>query len=127
MARKSRRGVDDVVYEGDEPHLRGSDCPSCSEVSFPFRDRCTACGSETESLLFDRTTELETYSTVHVGPPQFETPYSVGYVRLRPGPVRAFTPLDGDPDAFEIGMTVAVDTMEIGGRETWGCVPEGER
>lgn len=114
-----------VTDEEGEPRLRGRECVSCGEVTLPV-ERCPNCGGDLREIAFDRRAELETQTVVHVAPPKFDTPYAIGYVYLRPGNVRAFTPLVGDPDAFAPGMEVELTAATMGGESTWAFAPAGD-
>jgi uncharacterized OB-fold protein len=71
-------------------------CAACGLTSYPDRGRCPECWSEegaTEALPTEG--EIHTFTTVYVGPPGTDLPYTVGYVDL--GPVRVFARLLGEP------------------------------
>ncbi|MDH5363107.1 MAG: Zn-ribbon domain-containing OB-fold protein [Aigarchaeota archaeon] len=64
-------------------------CNTCDAVFLPPRRRCVKCGSrDVEWTQLKGTGELQTYTVIHVAPPQFQplAPYAVGIVRLDEGP-----------------------------------------
>ncbi|GAB7011175.1 hypothetical protein JCM31271_31180 [Halorubrum trueperi] len=117
--------VDGVV------RLLGTQCQRCEEVTFPPRLQCPNCGSnDLDEMIFNRTGELETYSVVRVPQEGFEAPYTVGFVRLDPGDVRVFGPINSNPDDLEIGRSVAVTMITPAEgpvpEEMWGFTTDME-
>lgn len=117
--------VDGVV------HLAGTQCRRCEEVTFPPRARCPGCDSnDLDEMTFNRTGELETYSVVRVPQEGFEAPYTVGFVRLAPGDIRVFGPINANPDNLEIGRSLAVTMITPAEgpvpEEMWGFTADME-
>lgn len=102
-----------AVAEQAQPQaLLGWRCAGCGVTSFPDRGRCPQCWSEEgtrEALPTEG--QVHTFTTVHVGPPGSELPYTVGYVDL--GPVRVFARLLGEPD---VGSRARLERIEPRGR-----------
>jgi uncharacterized OB-fold protein len=71
-------------------------CAACGRTSYPPRRRCPSCWS-VEGLLAALPTvgKVHSYTTVHVGRPGTEVPYTVAYVDT--GGVRLFARLEGEP------------------------------
>lgn len=102
----------------------GERCLSCEEISFPANGYCPSCGGDTENINFNDI-KIETYSIIHVAPKGFETPYAAGFVRLFPGDIRTFAPIEVESfDQLEIGMDMKFDAFTPKGRQqTWGVTP----
>jgi uncharacterized OB-fold protein len=91
-------------FKDGRPYLIGSQCKKCGYVAFPKRTVCPACvtnGSMVDIELSPRG-KVDTFSTLHVAPPGFPVPYTVGYVSLPEGP-RIFSILSGSGEAIDIG------------------------
>jgi uncharacterized OB-fold protein len=99
------------------PRLRGSECGDCGMKVFPVTDVCAGClSSNVHALLLSSEGRLYSYTTVHVAPPGWRTPYVVGYVDLPEG-VRLFGKVKtGQPDALAIDMPVGVKVVPAGER-----------
>jgi uncharacterized OB-fold protein len=107
-------GPDVFTWGADEPHLLGSQCPSCRTVVFPVQHGCPRCGEpgmertelSTRGTLWTWTTQDFLPKSPYAGP---ETEadfagYLVGYVELPEG-VRVVTRLvEVDRADVEIGM-----------------------
>lgn len=89
------------------PLLFGSRCSSCGRQDFPPRASCPVCGSSdvVREQLATRGS-LESYTTVHVAPPGFDAPYTVGIVALAGGQRVTAQVVDGPVEA---GFGVAVE------------------
>ena len=73
------------------PHLRGSRCPECGEVSFPFRPVCPRCKTEaTEEIPLGRGARLYSFTVCYTAPEGWRAPYLQAYVELPEG-IRVFT------------------------------------
>ena len=69
--------------------LMATRCNACGLIFLPPRRGCPKCGSsDVEWTQLKGTGELQTYTIIHIAPPQFQplTPYAVGIVRLDEGP-----------------------------------------
>lgn len=128
----SPAGIDSVdsalTQQGGETRLLGSQCDVCDNVSFPYRLWCPNCGTqEVTEIPFEQTGRLETYSVIRVPQEGFEAPYAVGFVRLSPGNVRVFGPIDAAFDKLEIGQNFVVTMLSpedgIVPTEMWGFAP----
>lgn len=97
--------------------LKGSKCSACGEVFYPRRLVCAKCLHEgTDDVYLSTTGTLFTWTWVHV--PLFAktdskvSAYGVGQVDLPEGP-RIQAILQGEPDDFEIGMTLTLDVETL--------------
>jgi uncharacterized OB-fold protein len=78
--------------EGDVPLWRsengrvvlvGRRCKKCGKRSFSRTQYCDACrGDEFEAIDLGGSGKLYSFSEVHIAPPQFKTPYVIGYVDM---------------------------------------------
>jgi uncharacterized OB-fold protein len=119
--------VPQTTVEDFDVHLVGSRCPDCDDVAFPELDLCRRCGTPTENHTFDREAELVTFTSVHVAPEPFETPYVVGFVRLSPGSLTAFTPLVADKADVDVGASVVPTLLRFADNSTsWGFTTPAE-
>jgi uncharacterized OB-fold protein len=93
------------------PALIGGRCSACGLQTFPRYAVCPGCMSEeiAEEPMPSRGV-VYSLSTVHVGPPRWHKPLTLGYVDL-PNAVRVFSHLRGD---CRIGDTVTLDLAEVG-------------
>ena len=99
-----RKGLFDL--EDQDTHLIGALCERCNIRFFPMRRFCSNCfeSDRMKEVSLSRVGTLYTYTTVVQGKPDFNSPYSVGFVDLKEG-VRVFTPLlDVAPEDLRIGM-----------------------
>ena len=91
----------------DKPYLIGSRCTVCGYTCFPEKVVCIRCqrdGTMVENKLGPYG-NLETFTVMRVGPPDFPPPYIIGYVRMKEGAV-VFTQITGcdvEDDALSIG------------------------
>ena len=68
--------------------LVGSRCDACGATSWPGRTGCHRCGRlAMEPTSFASTGSLLTCTTVWVGRPGLEPPYTIGQVKLDEGPL----------------------------------------
>jgi len=92
---RALRASDVMTGLDGEMRLRGARCPACGTRIFPAAPVCPHCNAEAlEALELGATGILYAYSTVHVAPAAWETPYVIGYVDLPEG-VRVFGKVDG--------------------------------
>ena len=91
-----RRGLFTVNPDGSG-YLTGNRCQRCGVTFFPGREFCLACcqRSHLEDVKLDTTGVLHTFTTVYRSPPDFKTPYMVGYIDLEMNGVRIFAPITG--------------------------------
>jgi uncharacterized OB-fold protein len=92
--------------EGQEAHLIGIQCGRCHISFFPKREFCSNCfqSDRMKEVNLSKMGTLYTYTTVFQGKPNFNAPYSLGFVDLKEG-VRIFAPLlDVAPEDLRIGM-----------------------
>lgn len=121
---------DEVRWDADGPRLIGRECGDCGFATYPPRSRCPNCGaSDLAAVEFDRQATLESYTVVRSPQAGFEAPYAIGFVRLSPGSVRVFSPLQtASFDRLAVGIDVTIDTVPIrqAGEtlETWGFTPD---
>lgn len=96
-------------------------CNACDAVFLPPRGRCGKCGSlDVEWTQLKGTGELQTYTVIHVAPPEFQplTPYAVGIVRLDEGPQLFGMIRDAQHEALKRGLRLKL-SFEEQKRETW--------
>ena len=90
----------------EEPHLLGSKCKTCGEVTFPKQPWCANCGGEAEELVMSSKGKLYSFSNVHNAPPEGykgPIPYGVGSVEV--DGVRVMCNItEPDPKKLKIGM-----------------------
>lgn len=87
-------------------YLLGTRCERCKINFFPGRGFCSSCflDDEMKEVSLSQTGTLYTYTTVYRGKPNFNVPYSIGYVDLKDG-VRIFAPLfDTTPEELKVGI-----------------------
>jgi uncharacterized OB-fold protein len=106
-----------TTIAGGEVRLLGARCNDCSMKVFPITDVCPGClSSSSSALTLGGSGRLYSYTTVHVAPPGWETPYVVGYVDLPEG-VRLFGKVKADgPHALSVDMPVGVRVVADGER-----------
>lgn len=95
--------------------LIGTACGDCGQQVFPPTPVCPSCLSENVSDV-DLPTEgtLYSWSTVHVAPSNWHTPYIAGYVDLAPQ-VRVFAHIvDTDGADMAMDMPVQLVAAELG-------------
>jgi uncharacterized OB-fold protein len=99
------------VSADGKPVLLGAVCRACGSRMFPPSPVCSTCMSEdVEREAMPRTGTLYSFTTVHVGPKNWDKPYELGYVDLENG-VRVFAHLRGD---VAIGTQVELGSATIG-------------
>ncbi len=91
----------------EKPYLLGSRCRKCGYTCFPKKEVCVICREDQtmEDLKMGQSGTLETFAVMQVGPPGFQVPYVIGYVRTREGAI-VFAPITGceaKDDALEMG------------------------
>ncbi len=73
----------------EKPHLIGSRCEVCNQVTFPKMEVCPRClrrGTMREKLLKGRG-KLDTFTIVNAALPGFKAPSIQAYIRLDEGPL----------------------------------------
>jgi uncharacterized OB-fold protein len=113
----------DVTFGPDgSARLCGAECEACSTRIFPAAPVCPICNAERlKPLVLGSSGKLYAYSTVHVAPATWETPYVIGYVDLPEG-VRVFGKVDG-ADGLQPDMTVQVRIEEDAAAGTSPATP----
>ncbi|MGW0163002.1 Zn-ribbon domain-containing OB-fold protein [Mycobacterium sp. NPDC003323] len=97
------------VISLEPPGLRGLICGACAERSFPVRQLCPHCGSESvEQILLSQSGTVVSWTVVHQAPPPLETPYTLVTVDL--DGVRL---LGAATTEVNIGATVTVDLFPL--------------
>jgi uncharacterized OB-fold protein len=95
------------------PALVGVRCPDCGLVAFPAPVRCPGClATSLAPHVLARVGTLYSYATVHVGPPGWPVPYTVGYVDLPDG-ARVFGHM-ADEWALHPDRPVRIELVEAG-------------
>jgi len=104
--------------------LRGVECRDCGMRVFPVTEVCPGClSSSLKALPLAGAGRLYSYTTVHVAPPGWQTPYVVGYVDLSEG-VRLFGKVRTDrPEALGVDMPVEVRVIASGDRHRYYFEP----
>jgi len=98
--------------------LEAGKCTSCGKVWFPPRRVCGHEGCtnrEFETVVLPDEGEVETFTVIHVGPPEFGDlqPYAIGLVKLSDGTRIMSQIVDVVPETVEIGMPVRVEFRKI--------------
>jgi len=96
-----------VVNQDGTGYLVGNKCQRCGVTFFPKREFCTECfqGNHLDSVKLDTKGTLYTFTIVHRATPDFEVPYTVGYIDLEKDGVRIFAPItDCRPEELKIGV-----------------------
>jgi uncharacterized OB-fold protein len=109
-----------VSPDGDV-RLRGVQCAECGMKVFPVTEVCPGCLSTSlKELMLGGEGRLYSYTTVHVAPPGWQTPYVVGYVDTPEG-VRLFGKVKtdiktgaGEQQALRVDMPVEVRVVADG-------------
>ncbi|HSE98821.1 MAG TPA: OB-fold domain-containing protein [Blastocatellia bacterium] len=104
-----REGLFEVLEDG--PHLTGSRCRECGEVTFPANAFCPQCCTETtENVSLSRRGTLYSFTVQRFKPPPPYrapdpfVPYGVGMIELPEG-LRVTAVLEeGDPERLRVGM-----------------------
>lgn len=94
------------------PHLLGSRCTHCAEVTFPKQHRCANCSSEeVEEIPLSSRGTLYSFTNVNYPVPdgyKGPVPYGVGMVELPEG-VRLLAHLtESDPRKLRVGMDMVL-------------------
>jgi len=68
--------------------LIGTRC-ECGQVDFPPRNACSKCSGQVEPVQLSGNGEVFSFTVIHTAPEGFEgaTPYSVGLIKLKEGPI----------------------------------------
>ncbi|MBC7781942.1 MAG: OB-fold domain-containing protein [Proteobacteria bacterium] len=92
------RAVDVTTGADGGARLCAAECESCGTRIFPSAAVCPSCNAERlRPLALSERGTLYAYSTVHVAPAIWQTPYVIGYVDLPEG-VRIFGKVDPADD-----------------------------
>ena len=106
-AQEVMRGADGAL------HLAAMQCADCGTRVFPPSDTCPTClGAAVGPLPVQGAGTLYSYTTVHIAPPQWETPYVLGYVDFPEG-VRVFGKVKAQPAQLKTDMPVTVELAEV--------------
>lgn len=122
---------------GEKPYLIGSRCRVCGYTCFPKKEVCVVCRDDTtmDEIALGQYGTLETYAVMQVGPPGFQVPYAIGYIKTREGAV-VFSPLTGceaKDDALDLGeeMELVIEKVKEDGKGNhligWKYRPAGKR
>lgn len=96
--------------------LDGCKCGACGRKYFPQRDYCVRCGARDamQPTRIYGPGKLYSYSIIHIAPPTFKTPYTVGWVDF-PGDVRVLGQIFGWEDMpLHQGMEMRIAYAAIG-------------
>ena len=118
MQEKKQVPIDPELFQwpADDPHLIGSQCLACENVTFPAQSSCPKCsGKSVEKIELSSTGTLWTWTSQNFRPkspyrgddtPETFKPYYLGYVEL-PGQVRVESRLAvADESQLHIGMNM---------------------
>ena len=97
-------------------NLVGTICPKCGERSFPPREICPKCSTETSnSFAFCGRGEVYSFTTIYEAPTGFDetAPYTVALIKLEEGPLVTAQLTDLGDDKPEIGMPVEMVTRRL--------------
>ena len=112
---KQSSGKEILVGEGlfvrpqspsEEPHLIGSKCKNCGEVTFPKQPWCANCGGEARELLLSSKGKLYSFTNVNNPVPEGykgPIPYGVGVVEVDGVRVMSYI-TEPDPEKLKINM-----------------------
>lgn len=96
------------VIDLDSRSIRGIDCRTCHQKSFPESDLCSLCGSdEVDPVPLAPTGSVVSWTVVHQAPSHLPTPYTLATVDLDSG-VRMLGYVDDDVD---IGDPVRIEVF----------------
>jgi len=90
----------------EKPHLMGSKCKTCGEVTFPKQPWCANCGGEAEELLIGPKGKLYSFSNVNNPVPEGykgPIPFGVGSVAVDGVRVMCYI-TEPDPSKLKIDM-----------------------
>lgn len=102
--------------------LIGGRCEACSRIVFPYRERCSECGSrQTRSIRLSRLGRLYSYTVCHVAPLGWSAPYFQAYVELPEGVfvfglISSEVPVDFGSLSVGMNLEVVAEAVEVGGR-----------
>ena len=101
----------------EKPHLIGSKCKNCGEVTFPKQPWCANCGGEAEELLLSSTGRLYSFSNVYNAPPEGyrgPVPYGVGSVEVDGVRVMCYM-REWEPEKLKLDMEMelVVDSLFV--------------
>jgi len=97
-------------------NLVGTACQGCGEKSFPPRQVCPACGSDSsQPFPFNGRGEVYSFTTIYEAPSGFDenAPYVVALVKLEQGPMLTAQLTDLGDAKPEIGMPVEMVTRRL--------------
>ena len=101
---------------GGGPHLIGSKCGKCGYVTFPPRVVCSACVTKgsMEQIRLGSRGQIETFSVLHIGTPDFKAPYILAYVLIGGAKVLSLiTGCEPKEGSLEIGEEVELVIEKI--------------
>lgn len=112
------------------PRLMAGHCEDCGVSAFPAPAQCPRClNSPLPQRALPTEGVLYSYSVVHIGPPGWPAPYTVGYVDL-PGDVRVFGHVaEVDETLLHPDLAVRLRLEPVNGdsyRATWSPCREQE-
>ena len=104
----------EVIRDADGVlRLAAMTCGGCGTRVFPPSDTCPTClGTCVAPLPLRGPGRLYSYTTVHIAPPQWETPYVLGYVDFPEG-VRVFGKVRAGAQELAADMPVGVEFLEV--------------
>jgi len=82
--------------------VTGTECKACGSLAMPPRVLCE-CGADMKPVTFSGNGHIISYTSIHVAPAGFRTPYNVALVQLEEGPVISGVVVD---DYIEVGNAV---------------------
>lgn len=106
-------GAHEITHDAEGfLRLAAMECRECGTKVFPPGDHCPSClGTGLATLPVRSIGRLYSYTTVHVAPPQWQTPYVLGYVDFAEG-VRVFGKVKADPAQLAPDLPVTIEFMD---------------
>lgn len=103
--------------------LIGTRCHHCGAVFFPLKAVCT-CGRKTDEYRLSGAGKVVSYTVINTAPKGFEkeTPYNIGLVKLKEGPVIT-AQIKGDN--LKIGSNVCLLFRKLSEDEESGLIQYG--
>ena len=109
--------VNYLVIDGEQPHLKATECESCGARYLGARIACSRCSSRNfVERPLATTGTIGSFTIVHRAAPSIKTPFVSAIVDLDDGTsVKAnIIDCDPDPEHVRLGMRTVLRTFEAG-------------